>query len=32
MEDIVAALQRDWFDFAQATLKTLNEKSPRGMV
>ena len=32
MEDIVAALQRDGSDFAQATLKTLNEKSPRGMV
>ena len=32
MEDIVAALQRDSSDFAQATLKTLNEKSPRGMV
>ena len=32
MEDIVAALQRDGSDFAQATLKTLSEKSPRGMV
>jgi len=32
MEDIVAALQRDASDFAQSTLKTLNEKSPRGMV
>lgn len=32
MEDIVAALQRDGSNFAQATLKTLNEKSPRGMV
>jgi enoyl-CoA hydratase len=32
MEDIVAALQRDGSDFAQATLKALNEKSPRGMV
>src|SRR5207245_7430223 len=32
MEDIVAALMRDGSDFAQATLKTLNEKSPRGMV
>jgi len=32
MEDIVAALQGDDSDFAQATLKTLNEKSPRGMV
>jgi enoyl-CoA hydratase len=32
MQDIVAALQRDGSDFAQATLKTLSEKSPRGMV
>ena len=32
MEDIIAALRRDGSDFAQATLKTLNEKSPRGMV
>lgn len=32
MEDIVAALQRDGSEFALATLKTLNEKSPRGMV
>ncbi|MFT4117198.1 enoyl-CoA hydratase/isomerase family protein [Bradyrhizobium sp.] len=32
MEDIVAALERDGSDFAQATLKTLGEKSPRGMV
>ena len=32
MEDIVTALQRDGSDFAQATLKTLSEKSPRGMV
>lgn len=32
MEDIVAALQRDGSDLAQSTLKTLNEKSPRGMV
>jgi enoyl-CoA hydratase len=32
MEDIVAALQRDGSDFAQATLKALSEKSPRGMV
>jgi enoyl-CoA hydratase len=32
MEDIVAALKRDGSDFAQATLKTLGEKSPRGMV
>ncbi|KRQ93359.1 enoyl-CoA hydratase/isomerase family protein [Bradyrhizobium valentinum] len=32
MEDIVEALRRDGSDLAQATLKTLNEKSPRGMV
>ena len=32
MEDIVAALQRDGSEAALATLKTLNEKSPRGMV
>ena len=32
IEDIVAALQRDGSELAQATLKTLNEKSPRGMV
>lgn len=32
MEDIFAALQRDGSEFAVATLKTLNEKSPRGMV
>jgi enoyl-CoA hydratase len=32
MQDIVAALQRDGSDLAQSTLKTLNEKSPRGMV
>jgi enoyl-CoA hydratase len=32
MEDIVAALQRDGSGLAQSTLKTLNEKSPRGMV
>ncbi|MET4092085.1 enoyl-CoA hydratase/isomerase family protein [Bradyrhizobium sp. S3.5.5] len=32
MEDIVAALKRDGSEFAQSTLKTLNEKSPRGMV
>ena len=32
MEDIVAALQRDGSELAQATLKTLGEKSPRGMV
>src|ERR1700742_5174567 len=32
MEDIVAALQRDGSGPALATLKTLGEKSPRGMV
>ena len=32
MQDIVAALQADSSELAQATLKTLNEKSPRGMV
>jgi enoyl-CoA hydratase len=32
MEDIVTALQRDGSELARATLKTLNEKSPRGMV
>jgi enoyl-CoA hydratase len=32
MEDIVAALKRDDSEFARATLKTLGEKSPRGMV
>jgi len=32
MQDIVAALQRDGPELAQSTLKTLNEKSPRGMV
>src|SRR5262245_46601065 len=32
IEDIVAVLQRDGSEFTQATLKTLNEKSPRGMV
>ena len=32
MQDIVAALQADTSELAQATLKTLNEKSPRGMV
>jgi enoyl-CoA hydratase len=32
MEDIVAALTRDGSEFAQTTLKTLSEKSPRGMV
>lgn len=32
MADIVADLQRDGSELAQATLKALNEKSPRGMV
>jgi enoyl-CoA hydratase/carnithine racemase len=32
MQDIVAALKQDGSDLAQSTLKTLNEKSPRGMV
>jgi enoyl-CoA hydratase len=32
MEDIVAALQRDGSEQAASTLKSLNEKSPRGMV
>jgi enoyl-CoA hydratase len=32
MQDIVAALGRDGSELARATLKTLNEKSPRGMV
>jgi enoyl-CoA hydratase len=32
MEDILAALERDGSEFALATLKTLKEKSPRGMV
>ena len=32
MQDIVAALQADGSELAQATLTTLNEKSPRGMV
>ncbi|WGD49123.1 enoyl-CoA hydratase/isomerase family protein [Bradyrhizobium sp. CB1650] len=32
MEDIVAALEHDASEFAMATLKTLGEKSPRGMV
>jgi len=32
MQDIVAALQRDDSELAQAALKTLGEKSPRGMV
>ncbi len=32
IEDILAALRADNSEFAQATLKTLGEKSPRGMV
>jgi len=32
MQDILAALERDDSELALATLKTLNEKSPRGMV
>jgi len=32
MEEIIAALKKDGSEFAQATLKTLGEKSPRGMV
>jgi enoyl-CoA hydratase len=32
MQDIFADLQRDGSELAQSTLKTLNEKSPRGMV
>jgi enoyl-CoA hydratase len=32
MEDIVAALKQDGSELAQSTLKTLGEKSPRGMV
>ncbi len=32
MEDIFADLRRDGSELAQATLKALNEKSPRGMV
>ena len=32
MQDIIAALTRDRSKFAQSTLKTLGEKSPRGMV
>ena len=32
MQDILAALERDGSELAQATRKTLNEKSPRGMV
>jgi enoyl-CoA hydratase len=32
MQDIFAALQQDSSELAQATLKALNDKSPRGMV
>jgi enoyl-CoA hydratase len=32
MDDIIAALKRDGSELAQGALKTLNEKSPRGMV
>jgi len=32
MDDIIAALHRDGSELALSTLKTLNEKSPRGMV
>jgi enoyl-CoA hydratase len=32
MDDIFSALKRDDSEFAQSTLKVLNEKSPRGMV
>jgi enoyl-CoA hydratase len=32
MQDIIAALKQDGAELAQATLKTLSEKSPRGMV
>src|ERR1700755_3445567 len=32
MEDIVAALKQDGSELAQATLKALADKSPRGMV
>jgi enoyl-CoA hydratase len=32
MEDIVASLKRDGSELARSTLKTLAEKSPRGMV
>ncbi len=32
MQDIVAALQKDGSEPALSTLKTLNEKSPRGMA
>jgi enoyl-CoA hydratase len=32
MDDIIAALHRDGSELARSTLKTLSEKSPRGMV
>src|SRR5262249_12277764 len=32
MQDIVTALQHDGSELALATLKTLSEKSPRGLV
>ena len=32
MEDIIVALERDGSELALSTLKTLGEKSPRGMV
>lgn len=32
MDDIIAALQRDGSELARSILKTLNEKSPRGLV
>jgi enoyl-CoA hydratase len=32
MQDIIAALHEDRSELAQSTLKTLNEKSPRGLV
>jgi enoyl-CoA hydratase len=32
MDDIIAALHRDGSELARSTLKTLNEKSPRGLV
>jgi enoyl-CoA hydratase len=32
MQDIAESLKRDGSELAQSTLKTLNEKSPRGMV
>jgi enoyl-CoA hydratase len=32
MQEIVESLKRDGSELAQSTLKTLNEKSPRGMV